>query len=233
MTLLRGLIELATLLLCRAKRHQRIRIAAATQPVKVNLGCGLAVAPGWINVDGSLNAFIANLPALSHRMAYRVTGANRYYSQEEYCRILSSSRFIHHDLSFGIPLPDASADYVYTSHFVEHLFRPDAERLLREMRRVLKPSGIARISVPDLEYAISLYSLGDKERMLAQYFFVDDKESYFARHKYMYDEQLLSELMGRVGFSRIYRCGFRQGAVPDIAILDNRPEESLYVEAVK
>ena len=35
------------------------------------------------------------------------------------------------------------------------------------------------------------------------------------------------------GFRKIERKGFREGETPDIARLDNRPEERLYVEAVK
>jgi predicted SAM-dependent methyltransferase len=233
-SLLRGAIECATGILCRLRRHRRIDIVAKSgNPVKVNLGCGLAVAPGWINIDGSLNAFIANLPRVFHRVAYRITGANRYYNEEEYCRLLGDHHFVHHDLSLSVPLHDESVDYVYTSHFLEHLFRVDAETLLWEIHRALKPGGIARIAVPDLEFAVRLYGLGEKERMLTQYFFVDDKESFFARHKYMYDLDLLSHALKRAGFSQVYKCAFKEGATPDIALLDNRPEESLFLEAIK
>ncbi|HNR14811.1 MAG TPA: hypothetical protein PKM59_16005 [Thermodesulfobacteriota bacterium] len=40
------------------KRGQRLT-HFPYHPVKANLGCGLSVAPNWINIDGSLNAFIA------------------------------------------------------------------------------------------------------------------------------------------------------------------------------
>ena len=69
--------------------------------------------------------------------------------------------------------------------------------------------------------------------MLSDYFFVEDKESYYARHKYMYDFDLLSEMLQNAGFSNIVRRDYRQGATPDLAVLDNRPDETLYVEASK
>jgi len=35
------------------------------------------------------------------------------------------------------------------------------------------------------------------------------------------------------GFVNITRCTFRKGHVPDVEVLDNRPHETLYVEAQK
>ncbi len=51
------------------------------------------------------------------------------------------------------PLPFAAASFtaVYASHVLEHLVPVEADRLLREARRVLAPGGILRIVVPDLE----------------------------------------------------------------------------------
>jgi predicted SAM-dependent methyltransferase len=55
------------------------------------------------------------------------------------------------DLSKGIPLEDNSADVVYHSHVLEHIRRNDAPTFIRECLRVLKPGGVIRIAVPDLE----------------------------------------------------------------------------------
>jgi predicted SAM-dependent methyltransferase len=56
-----------------------------------------------------------------------------------------------HDLSRGIPMPDASCSVVYHSHMLEHLRRDDARAFLRECLRVLEPGGVIRIATPDLE----------------------------------------------------------------------------------
>lgn len=230
---LRSTIELTNRLLARLKSRRRSNVPEGLPSVKLNLGCGLAVAPDWLNIDGSLNALVAGMPSSMHRFVYRLTGARQYYSEQEYCRLLKEHKFMHHDLSTGIPLRDEVADYIFSSHFLEHLFRKDADYLLRECYRVLKPGGVLRISIPDLEYALSLYSSGQKEKMLQNYFFVEDGDSYYSRHKYMYDYEMLESHLKNMGFSRVTRCQYRQGRVPDIEILDNRPEESLFVEAVK
>jgi predicted SAM-dependent methyltransferase len=66
---------------------------------------------------------------------------------------------VAHDLSTGIPLPNASCEVVYHSHVLEHLKRPDAQFFMRECFRVLKPGGIIRVAVPDLEQVCRQYLL--------------------------------------------------------------------------
>lgn len=64
---------------------------------------------------------------------------------------------ITHDLRRGLPFPDENFDAVYGSHVLEHLEPDAAARLLRECHRVLRPEGIVRIVVPDLEAIAKLY----------------------------------------------------------------------------
>ena len=233
MQIIRPIIDSTTRFIGYVRRRRRIRPSSARGVIKINLGCGLAITKGWINVDGSLNALVASWPNSLHRLLYRASGANRYYTCEQYCSLLEEHEFVHYDLAYGIPFADQSVDFVYSSHFLEHMHKQDATHLMQESFRVLRPGGVIRVCVPDLAYAVSLYAAGDKKRMLSDYFFVEDKESYYARHKYMYDFELLSELLQSVGFSNIVRCDYRQGATPDLAVLDNRPDETLYVEASK
>ncbi len=235
MSFIRSLIDFSTATIGRMRRGQRISPQTDGRDgyVKINLGCGLAVAKGWTNVDASLNALVASWPRSVHKLLYRLSGSNRYYSLEQCCDLLGNHVFIHHDLSHSIPLKDQTADFIYSSHFLEHLFKRDAERLLTDCYRALKTGGIVRISIPDLAYAVSLYAHGEKEKMLADYFFVEDKDSFLAMHKYMYDFELLKALLEKIGFSQIVRCAYQEGRTPDIKLLDNRPEDSLFVEAVK
>jgi predicted SAM-dependent methyltransferase len=230
---LRWCIEVLTGILCFFKRRVQVtpRPVGRDGLVKMNLGCGLAVAEGWINVDGSLNALVASWPPIFHRLLYRFSGANQYYSCSDYCALLQHHVFVHRDLSGDLPFPDRSVDYLYCSHFLEHLSRPDALHLLKEGRRILKPEGIFRICVPDLAYAVSLYGKGESRKMLQNYFFVEDLDSSMARHRYMYDYELLKAALQDAGFRKVTRYQYREGKTPDLHALDNRPEETLFVEA--
>jgi predicted SAM-dependent methyltransferase len=64
---------------------------------------------------------------------------------------------VQNDLSRGIPLPDASCAVVYHAAVLEHMRRSDAAVFLAECYRVLKPGGIIRVGVPDLEKTCQLY----------------------------------------------------------------------------
>ncbi|MDE0863627.1 MAG: methyltransferase domain-containing protein [Rubripirellula sp.] len=65
--------------------------------------------------------------------------------------VASSPEVREYDLRKGLPFPDGSFDAVYHSHVLEHLDPTSAEEMLRECVRVLKPEGVLRIVVPDLE----------------------------------------------------------------------------------
>jgi predicted SAM-dependent methyltransferase len=231
MNITRIIIDSSTRLLCYLKRNRRITCSGF--PVKINLGCGLAVCRGWINIDGSLNTLIASWPSCFHRLSYRLSGASRYYSRAEYTALLGTHHFVHHDLSHGIPFPDGSVDFVYSSHFLEHLHKDEAATLLSEAYRVLRKGGTIRVCVPDLAFAVKLYGQGGREKMLDDYFFVEQKDSRFARHRYMYDLDLLSAKLGAAGFGKVVQCSYGEGSTPDLAVLDNRPEDTLFVEATK
>ena len=231
MKILRSTIEVTNSLLAKIKAGRVLAPPTDLDTVKLNLGCGLAVTPGWINIDGSINALIANFPVFTHSFFYRVTGARAYYSKSEYCKLLGENRFVHHELSSSIPYPDNSVDVIFSSHFLEHLYYDQALNLINECYRSLKPGGILRISIPDLEYAIGQYHKGRKDEMLRNFFFVEEDGNHFSRHKYMYDFQMLEKILVNTGFLNVTRCSYRTGNTPDIEILDNRPEESLFVEA--
>ena len=85
-----------------------------------------------------------------------------------------------YNLREGLPLPNASVDCIYASHCLEHFTPHDAELFLRECAQVLKPSGLLRIVVPDLEQAARAYlSALDAARVS-----IHDEEAA-ARHNWM------------------------------------------------
>lgn len=50
-----------------------------------------------------------------------------------------------------LPYSDNTFNVAYSSHFLEHLDKDNAKKILKEIKRVLKDDGILRIVVPDLE----------------------------------------------------------------------------------
>jgi len=62
-----------------------------------------------------------------------------------------------HDLKTPLPFPEGIFDAVYHSHVLEHLPRAAAPGFLAECRRVLRPGGVIRVAVPDLERIARTY----------------------------------------------------------------------------
>lgn len=61
------------------------------------------------------------------------------------------------DVSSRLPFDDHSVDVAYASHLLEHLAPHQAPCLMLEVYRVLKPGGIFRVVVPDLEQITNEY----------------------------------------------------------------------------
>ncbi|PSB25981.1 class I SAM-dependent methyltransferase [Stenomitos frigidus] len=64
---------------------------------------------------------------------------------------------IAHDLGQSIPFPENSFDVVYHSHLLEHFSKQAAKAFIKECCRVLRPDGILRVAVPDLEQIAHSY----------------------------------------------------------------------------
>lgn len=215
-----------------AGRLRRGRHRPAGSPVRVNVGSGLHVAPGWIHVDGNIHTLMAGSPRFVLRLLHRAANTVQWLPADEYVDRLKGHAFVHFELERGLPFDDGTVDFLYSSHVLEHFFRADGERLVAEIHRVLRPGGIARLCVPDLEHAVRLYRDGAREEFLS-YFFTPSEHGYYRRHRYMYDFTLLRDVLEGAGFRSIERRAYREGRVPDLDRLDNRPEETLYVEAEK
>lgn len=77
---------------------------------------------------------------------------------------------IAHNLLSGIPFAENTYDAVYHSHVLEHFPKDKAQYFINECYRVLKPGGILRVAIPDLEQIARIYleklalaSSGNKE----------------------------------------------------------------------
>lgn len=103
------------------------------------------------------------------------------------------------------PLPDAadSADEIRASHVLEHFSHRKALEVLREWVRVLKPGGLIRLAVPDLEYIAQGYLAGRAEPWTAYLCggHVDQDDVHLAQ----YDEPSLGALMRGAGLVGVHR----------------------------
>ena len=146
------------------------------------------------------------------------------------------------DVRAGLPLETGSIDYITSIHALPELPYPDLVPALQELHRVLKPGGVLRLALPDLDRGIAAYQNGD-----ADYFHVPDDDArtigakfvtqmvWYGYSRSLFVLDFVEELLERAGFARVERCEYRETASrwPEIVELDNRPRESLFVEGFK
>jgi predicted SAM-dependent methyltransferase len=146
------------------------------------------------------------------------------------------------DIRRGLPAPDDSFDYAVSIHALEQVPYLDAVPVLRELRRVLRPDGVLRLGLPDLDRAVRAYVAGERE-----YFLVPDDEvralggklsvqmTWYGSSRLLLTYDFVEELLLKAGFRSVRRCEFGETAspYPDIVELDNRRRESFFAEAVK
>jgi predicted SAM-dependent methyltransferase len=146
------------------------------------------------------------------------------------------------DIRDGLPMEDSNLDYIVSIHALPELPYLDIEPALTELQRVLKPGGVLRLSLPDLDKALRAYLNGD-----AGYFLIPDDDirslggkmivqmTWYGYSRSMYTFDFIEELLYRAGFRQIVRCEYEQTSsrYTEITTLDNRERESLFVEAFK
>ena len=135
-------------------------------------------------------------------------------------------------------------DVIYSCHCFEHLsFPTDAVEALSRFYRWLKPGGILRISVPDLEIAVKAYvTTGDLKFLYSPdfkgYYHKDckaDRLNFFVKawqHECCYDYELLSSMFADAGFRGIKKMNPNESLIPEFSH-DRMISESLYIEATK
>jgi len=220
---------------------------------KVNLGSGTTCLDDWINVDSSFNARLAKHPRLRY-LLFKIGFLPKKYHEMPWSEHAKS--LVVRDVRKGLRFDDSSIDFIYSSHFIEYLSKDEAGKLLKECLRVLKRKGVLRLSIRDLEILARNYikqtdelrTNGGKRARLPSEGLLDallliDTEPGKASHllerifipkcKWIFDEFSLTELLESCGFVKIQKRSYQVGKVPDIDLLDNRPKQSLYLEAEK
>jgi len=119
----------------------------------LNIGCGARTHHDWNNVDWSPYARLAARPHIAKSL--KASGLLSEARYEKLQRV--DPDIIAYDLRQGIPFDDCAFDVVYHSHVLEHISREGAPGMVGECRRVLKPGGILRVVVPDLEVLARQY----------------------------------------------------------------------------
>jgi len=95
------------------------------------------------------------------------------------------------------------ADLIYTSHTLEHIPVTELHGTLSEWKRVLKPNGTLRISVPDFDKIISIYN--DNENSIDSIWkpLLGGQEYKENSHYAIFNKSYLTKLLLDAGFKNV------------------------------
>ena len=168
-------------------------------------------------------------------------------------RVDDKSLFTQLDIGNPLPFDDGCLDWVYAEHLIEHVPLPVAIHWLGEVRRILAPGGLLRITTPDLAKYVEGYRAAQeggggfyaKHRrrlrmmrvgpaMPERKAFMFNQIFYLYGHRWIYDLDELRYAVSEAGFApdALRVCAFREGSRQDVAELDTtfRSDETIYVE---
>tara|TARA_B110000879_G_scaffold134833_1_gene176377 strand:- start:10 stop:633 length:624 start_codon:yes stop_codon:yes gene_type:complete len=204
--------------------------------LKVNLGCGLSVVDGWINIDGSPTVKLQKLIGVG--IIFRAVLKPTF-----------PSVVVYGDVTTGLKLANESVDILYSSHMLEHLSLTDLKCALVEIKRVLKPGGVFRSVLPDFEVCIKEYLASNDEGASTQFLqktmlgiekrpkgLLANLRNLFgnANHLWMWDYKGIKQQLELAGFCEISRAGFNDSEIADFSEVEDikRWEKCLGFECV-
>jgi len=101
-----------------------------------------------------------------------------------------------------------TADLIYSSHVLEHTGRREFMSVLKRWYDVLKPGGVLRLAVPDLEAVFKHYQ--ENHDLLVLRGFLYGGQTYAENYHYCgWDFQTLSSELKEVGFKEVSRYDWR------------------------
>lgn len=143
---------------------------------------------------------------------------------------ITGLRTIPWDLRNPLPLAPDQVRFVYTEHFIEHIDRPAARRLLSRVRTAMAPGAAIRLSTPDLAKLVQDYQDGRLVRMDHGGWYPEtpcrmlNEGMRLWGHLFLYDEPELTALLEECGYSDIRRVERGQSDHPELMDLESRPD---------
>lgn len=193
----------------------------------VQYGCGLCAPQGWMNFDASPRLRFERMP---------VTGSLVAMTKGK----LFPANVMYGDIRQGLPVADGSVDGVYASHILEHLSRNAVVAALANTHKILRSGGVFRVIVPDLaaraeryvrdraqrspknaDAFITALNIGEMDRAQGVAGLLRSTFGH-SGHLWMYDEDLMGELLRQAGFIDVRRATFGDSGDKMFDIVEDR-----------
>lgn len=122
-----------------------------------------------------------------------------------------------HDVTDLSMFAENSVDLIYACHVLEHFPKQRLGEILAEWRRVLRPGGTIRLSVPDFDKLLVLYEAAGRNVEAIRQPLLGSEDGY-ASHLLIWNSGFLTELLQANGFFKVRE--WSPSSVPEHAFDD-------------
>ena len=128
------------------------------------------------------------------------------------------------DVRQGLPFRGTAA--IYAEHFLEHLTLDDGLAFLRECRRALSPSGVLRLSTPNLDWVYATHyktgATATAEETLRGCLQLN-RAFHGWGHQFLYNRAMLEAALKSCGYTSVRFQRYGQSDVPELVGISTRP----------
>ncbi len=152
-----------------------------------------------------------------------------------------ANHVVYMDATKTFPFGDNTLDYVFAEHMIEHIPYGDADFMIKECFRVLKPQGKIRIATPNLmgaiqvlqnpdtpehkEYIDHYYNLFIDQGVPRDPAFVVNKLFYGFKHRFIHTEFTLTHLLETNGFNHVRKYEVGESNDPELTGVEQHMNE--------
>jgi SAM-dependent methyltransferase len=168
--------------------------------MKAHLGCGIVYLHGYINVDVAPHFLSSDLQS-AKIIEENGTTFDNYYKTDFNNRpqfVVADRRELIGNLSFQ----NESLDEVVMIQVLEHIPNYEREKVLEEIRRVLKIGGTFIVGVPDVKGTAAMLSKAEtnEEEDWCIRLLYGTQRNQFSHHFCGYTKRTLKKLLSNSGF---------------------------------
>ncbi|SRR6266568_1540663 len=147
------------------------------------------------------------------------------------------------DMRKPLPFDDNTIDFIFNEHFFEHLTPDEARPIMKDLMRVLRPGGVMRIAMPDLESVVDhyLHVPLDQDQVIRDFKldFIKTRAEWMNvsfrwwGHLWLYDWEELVRRVHEAGYKNVVRQKLRKSVHPELRGLEVRDGSILIAEVTK
>ncbi len=121
----------------------------------VNIASSTNTIDGFINLD---IYYPLKIPFLFIRLIKPFFPDNKQLKIfQEFHDKKKAGQLVYFDCRKKLPFENKTVDHILCSHFLEHLYPDEADLVLKDYYRVLKPNGTLHIILPDMKSRVKTY----------------------------------------------------------------------------